>query len=339
MKKRARPALKVAVLGAGNMGTALAHALARNGHEVTVWDYFPAVVEDILTRRENRRFLPGVVLPTGVHATNSSVECVTGTGLIAVCVPSLFVQKTLIPVLPALRGGAILLNIAKGFAPGTRKMLPFLLEQLAPGHSCVHLAGPAIANEIAGGQAASIVLASTSEQTAKEVAGWFAGPVFLPSCTTDVAGAALGGILKNVYAILLGCLEKLSGDSRNLEASALTACVREMAAIAVAHGGQAATLYGPAGLGDLVATGFSLDSHNRRFGQMLASGQTVAEVEKAIGWLPEGARATTATCALAKAGGVPAPLAGWVRRVLAGTPPSLDNLLRALRAATQTFPA
>ena len=331
--------LRIAVLGAGNMGTAMAHALAGNGHRVAVWDFFPEVVEDIQKRRHNRRFLPGVRLHAGIRAVNSPMECVTGAALIAVSVPSLFVRTTLAQVLPALGHEAILLNVAKGFAPGTRQPLPFLMEHLAPGHPCVHLAGPAIANELARGQPASIVLASADARATERVAGWFAGRCFLPSTTTDIAGAALGGILKNVYAILLGCLKKLSGDARNLEASAFTAAVREMAAIAVAHGGQATTLYGLAGLGDLVATGFSSDSHNRRFGQRLASGKTVAEIEKEIGWLPEGARATTAACALAKVGGVPAPLAGWVRRVLAGTPPSLDNLLRALRAATQTFPA
>ncbi len=324
------------MLGAGNMGTALAHALARNGHGVEMWDFFPAVVEDIQTRRENRRFLPGITLPASIHATNSSVECVSGAALIAVCVPSLFVKKTLTAVLPALQRGAILLNIAKGFEPGSRMPLPFLLEQLAPGHSCVHLAGPAIANEIARGQAASIVLASSSEPSARQVADWFAGPAFLPSCTTDVTGAVLGGILKNIYAILLGSLARLSEDSRNLEAAVVTASVREMAAIAAAHGGQSATLYGLAGMGDLIATGFSQDSHNRRFGQLLASGKTVAQIEAEENWLPEGSRACATVCAMARAGGVAAPLAGWVRRTLGGAPPSLDGILRALRAAAQT---
>ena len=92
MSKRARPKLKIAVLGAGNMGTALAYSLVGNGHEVAVWDFFPEVVEDIRARRENRRFLPGIALPPGIHATSSPAECVRGAALIAVCVPSLFVK-------------------------------------------------------------------------------------------------------------------------------------------------------------------------------------------------------------------------------------------------------
>lgn len=328
--------IQIAVLGAGNMGTALAHALAGHGHRVSVWDHFPKVVQDIRRTRVNRRFLPGIRLHAGVRAVTRADECVAGAALVIVSVPSAFVASTLLPVVPALGQDAVLLNVAKGFAPRTRMPLIFLLEQLAPGHPCVHLAGPAIANELARGVPTSVLFASSDPPAARSVAAWFTGPSFLPVTSTDVTGAALGGILKNVYAILLGCLEMLGGDARNLEAAVLTAGLREMAAIASAHGGRSATLYGIAGLGDLVATGFSRDSHNRNFGQLLASGKSVAQLEQLLGWLPEGARATAAVCALARAKGVPAPLAGWVRRTLTGTPPSLDNLVRALRLSART---
>jgi glycerol-3-phosphate dehydrogenase (NAD(P)+) len=254
---------------------------------------------------------------------------------VVISVPSTFVASTVAPVLSDLKKDAVLLNVAKGFAPGTRQPMPFMLGRLAPAHPCVHLAGPAIANELARGVPASIVLAAADERIASRVAGWMTGPSFMPGTTTDLAGAVLGGILKNVYAILLGGLEALSGDARNLEAAALSASMHEMAAIAGANGGRADTLYGMAGLGDLVATGFSRDSHNRKFGQLLASGKTMAKIETEVNWLPEGARAATAACALARAGRVRAPLAGLVRRWVAGASPSLDGLLRALRAAAR----
>ena len=328
--------IKIAVLGAGNMGTAMAHALAGIGHKITVWDHFPEVVEDIRLHRENRRFLPGVRLHAGVRATGDAGGCVSGAALVLIGVPSMFVASMLAPVVPALEKNAVLLNVAKGFVPGTRQPLLHMLEQLAPLHACLHLGGPAIANELARGVPTSIVLASADERMALRVAGWFDGPSFMPGITTDVAGAALGGVLKNVYAILLGALETLSGDARNLEAAALSAGVREMAAIASAHGGHAATLYGLAGLGDLIATGFSKDSHNRGFGRQLASGKSAAGIEKENGWLPEGARAAVETCALARAGHVRAPLAGLVHRWIDGAPPSLNAVLRALRAAART---
>lgn len=304
-----KSSIRIAVLGAGNMGTALAHALAGLGHEVAVWDHFPEVAEDIRLRRENRRFLPGIRLHAGVRATASPSECVAGAALVVVSVPSAFVTATLALVVPVLERNAVLLNVAKGFAPRTRQPLPLVLGRLAPAHACVHLAGPAIANELARGGPASIVLAAEEKRIGLRVAGWLAGPSFIPGITTDVAGAALGGILKNVYAILLGCLETMSSGTRNVEAAAITACVREMATIAAAHGGQPATLYGLAGLGDLIATGLSRDSHNRQFGQWLALGKSPAKFEKEKGWLPEGARSVATVCAIARAGHVSAPLA------------------------------
>lgn len=334
---RTRKRIQIAMLGAGNMGTAMAQALAGDGHEVALWDFFPEVVEGIQQHRENRRFLPGIPLHEGIRGTASVSDCVHGAALVVIGVPSPFVASTLAAALPAMAQDAVLLNLAKGFAPGTRLPLPLALANQAPDHACVHLAGPAIANELARrGLPASIVLASEDDRAARRVARWLTGPAFITTTTSDVAGAALGGILKNVYAIVLGALEKLSGDVRNLEAAALSASVHEMAAIAQAHGGRSATLYGLAGLGDLVATGFSRDSHNRRFGQRLAAGETAAEMEAEAGWLPEGARAAAAACALARAGKVPAPLAGLVRRWIGGARPSLDGLIRVLRSVRAT---
>lgn len=323
---------KIAVLGAGNMGTALAHSLAGNGHEVALWDHFPAVVEDIRRHRMNRRFLPKVALHAGIRPCVSAVECVAGASLVVVSVPSAFVGSTLVPLVSVLAKDAVLLNVAKGFAPDSRELIPNFLGRLAPDHPCVHLAGPAIANELARGVPAYITLAAGNACAAIQVAEWFSGPSFVPTTTDDMAGAALGGILKNVYAVLLGCLENLSGDARNLEAAAVTACLGEMVKIAAACGGRAETIYGLAGLGDLVATGFSRDSHNRKFGQMLASGKTAREIESETGWLPEGARAAAAVCELARDKRVTSPLAEWVVQVLGGMAPSLENLSLTLRA-------
>lgn len=328
------PRPRVAVLGAGNMGSALAHALASQGCQVSLWDHFSEVVEDIQTHRENRRFLPGILLQPDIRACRSSAECVAGAALVIVSVPSAFIADTLEPILPVLNKGAVLVNVAKGFAPGTQHPLICSLEQRMPEHRWVHLAGPCVANEFVHGQQAFIVMASSSETTARLTADWFNGTHFKTSITSDLMGAALGGILKNVYAILLGCLNKLNGQRQNLGAAVITACIAEMADIAAAHGAQRSTIYGLSGLGDLVATGCSLDSHNRRFGELLASGKSVSEIKKEAGWLPEGVAAALTTCTLAESNGVSAPLAEWVRRSLVETPPTLGGLLDALRTAT-----
>ncbi len=323
--------MRISILGAGNMGTALAHALASQGQSIAIWDHFPDVVESMRENRENPRFLPGIRLHEGISVFGSARECVAGCGLVIVCVPSAFTTTLLVPLLPSLELGTILLNVAKGFTPGSLQTLPALLEEIAPSHPCVHLAGPAIANEFARGQTASVVMASPSLSAAEIVANRFSGPAFQTSVTTDVTGAVLGGILKNTYAILLGCLSVLGADSRNLEAAATTASVGEMTAIAAAHGASPLTLGGLSGLGDLVATGFSPDSHNRNFGRALASGKSLHLLGEEFGGPPEGVRATAAACYLADEKGIPAPLAHWVHDSLQGTRPSLENLMQALR--------
>lgn len=324
---------RVAVLGAGNMGTAIAHALASQGCQVSIWDHFPEVVDDIQKHRENRRFLPGILLPSDIRACSSAIECVRDAALVIMCVPSAFIVDTLMPLLPALDQGTVLLNVAKGFGQGTQKPLIYNLEQFVPSHHWVHLAGPCVANEFVLGQQAFIVMASSSEETARRTAGWFNGAYFKASVTTDLMGAGLGGVLKNVYAILLGCLNKLNGQKQNLTAAVMTACIAEMATIAMAQGAHSSTIYGLAGLGDLVATGCSSDSHNRKFGEKLASGKSVSEIKQETGWLPEGVNAALNTCVLAESSGVSAPLAQWVRQSLLETPPTLDGLLEALNSA------
>lgn len=326
--------MKVSILGAGNMGTALAHVLAGQGNQVSAWDHFPRVVSDIRERNENPRFLPGVSLHPSIRACDTALECVAGVGLVIICVPSAFVATILKPLLHTLEPDAILLNVAKGFAPGTSETMPAFLQQLAPAHACVHLAGPAIATEFARGRITSVVMVSQSESAARKVADVFAGDTFLTSVTNDLAGAALGGILKNIYAILLGCLEGIGEDSRNLEAAVFTACMNEMAAIAVAHDAERESIFGLSGLGDLFATATSPDSHNRKYGQSLATGKN----SDSPGWLPEGVNACERVCSLASEKKVPAPLSEWVRRTISGSPPTLPGLIHALRTATMKLP-
>lgn len=320
--------MNVAILGAGNMGTALAHVLAGQNHRVSVWDHFPQVVADIRERHENPRFLPGVSLHLSIRACDTALECIAGAGLVIICVPSAFVAAILEPLLHTLEPDAILLNVAKGFAPGTNETMPAFLQQLAPAHPCVHLAGPAIATEFARGCITPVVMASHSLDAAGKVADAFAGNTFLTSVTNDLTGAALGGILKNIYAILLGCLDGIGGNPRNLEAAVFTACMNEMAAIALAHGARRETIFGLPGLGDLFATSTSPDSHNRKYGKLLASGKFPANPE----WLPEGVRACGGILALATETQIPAPLAEWVGEAIKVRQPTLDSLVRTLRA-------
>lgn len=315
------------------MGTALAQSLARQGSSVAIWDHFPEVIREIRDQRTNRRFLPNFELDAGIHATPSAAECVSGASIVIVCVPSKFAEAVLTPVVPMLASSATLVNVAKGFAPGGNKMLPVWLEEMAPGHSCAHLAGPALANEIACGLPTFLVVASIDEEAATRVANALAGEILIPSLSADLQGAALCGILKNSYAILLGILEGVGPGGRNLEASALALCGLEMAAIVTAEGGRRETVHGLSGMGDLVATGLAGDSHNRKLGNLLAVGETLDQIEARIGWLPEGVQATAALVRMVNRRGQNAPLLQCVGRILNGTKPKIGTLLDALRAS------
>jgi glycerol-3-phosphate dehydrogenase (NAD(P)+) len=323
-------AQSVAILGAGNMGTALAQVCALNGSSVVLWDHFPDVVTEINQQRRNSRYLPGVPLAPNITAVTALVEAVRAASLIVLAVPSPFIRATLEQSLPGCDSDAVFLNVAKGIDAATREPIHLGVARQLGGRPLVLLAGPAIANEFARGLPAAVVLASESSSHAEHVRALFEGNIFRVTTTTDVTGAALGGILKNVYAILLGYVATAAGESRNLEAAVLNASLREMAVLGLALGAKQETLFGLAGLGDLVATGFSDDSHNRRFGRKLGAGRTREEIQRETPLLPEGARTVDIACAWAAAKGIRVPLAEFVRRLVAGDRPALGELLREL---------
>jgi len=318
--------LKIAILGAGNMGTALACVLAGNGHPVVLWDHFAAVVEEIQTERKNSRYLPGMDLPAGIRAVREAEACVAGAALVVIAVPSPFVRGLLQAVQQSVPPEAILLTATKGIDTETQRPVLGTIGKLLPDHPRCILAGPAIANEFSRGAATRVLVASAQTTAARKVAGWLTNEAFQASVTNDTAGAAMGGILKNVYALLFGFAEAAVGSARNFEAALLTAAVAEMADLSESFGATRETLYGLAGLGDLVATAFSKDSHNRKCGRLLGEGRTLSEVETEMGVLPEGARNVKMVCVWAEEKGVTLPLAAKAEAILSGMRPDWKDL-------------
>ena len=328
---------RIAILGAGNMGTALAHALASQGADVSIWDHFPETIAEILSDRTNRRYLPGIDLHPTIRPLASAPECVRDARLVILCVPSVFVADILPPLLPSLRADAIFLNVAKGFSPDGETILPEWIRSIAPGHDCTHLAGPALADEIALGRPTFLTIAARQSSTAEETASIIRGEILIPDTTTDLAGAVLAGILKNSHAIFLGLLDRLCGHGHNLSATALTLCAMEMERLLTAMGARVETIRGLPGLGDLAATGNSPRSHNRRFGQALARGARPAGLRGKDAHLPEGARATASFLEAARILRVDVPILSAVAGILDGTlPPASSTLVEALRAAART---
>jgi glycerol-3-phosphate dehydrogenase (NAD(P)+) len=285
--------VKAAVIGSGNMGTALANLLADNGHSVVCWDHIPEVVEDIRKNHRNEKFLPGISLPSGVTADHLLNHVVREAQIIFIAVPSLYFRQVVKEFSPFSMPQAVVVGASKGLEAGTHKRMSQVYAE-ATLHNADHyvaLSGPSIANEFAHKRPTAVVLACTSHSSLQKATMALANPYFRVEVSDDLRGVELSGVLKNIYAIGLGLLDGLNHGSPNLKSAFVIMALKEMKAIGLLMGAQEKTLEGLAGLGDLITTGFSPDSHNRKLGALVAAG---TEYDKAIaqlgGVVPEGVR-------------------------------------------------
>ncbi len=311
--------MKAAMIGSGNMGTALAGLLAENGWKVTCWDHVPEVVEDIHKNHRNERYLPGVELHPSIQGELILERVVKEASMVVVAVPSPYFRHVMAESLPFLKTEAVVLNVAKGLEPSTSKRLSEVFAETAR-HSSerfVTLAGPAVAMDFSRKKPTCVLAASESESCRTKVAAALTHSHFRVDTISDVAGAEWGGVLKNVYAIGLGLLDGLDSGGSNLRAAFAVASMNEMRRLGTALGAQAETLNGLAGLGDLVATGFSTESHNRRLGEYLGRGKNFEDALDAMGGgVPEGVRSATLAVELAAKQKVEVPIAAAVEACL-----------------------
>ncbi len=285
--------MKTAVIGSGSMGTALARLLADNGHSVSCWDHIPSVVEDIRKNHQNTRFLPGVDLPSGVTADLLLNHVVKEAQLVFIAVPSAYFSHVVKEFSPFSPPQAVVVGTSKGLEPSTGKRLSQVYAQAAvhPPDQYMVLSGSCVANEFARQRPTAVVVAGSNRAHSQKVSDALSNSYFHVEISDDLVGVELGGVLKNIYAIGFGFLDGLNHGSPNLKSAFLIKAWAELKGIGVKLGAQAKTLDGLAGLGDLVTTGFSPDSHNRKFGQLLASGLDYDKVIAQMGGAaPEGVR-------------------------------------------------
>ncbi|GHG11016.1 glycerol-3-phosphate dehydrogenase [NAD(P)+] [Deinococcus piscis] len=299
---------KVAVLGAGGWGTALALALLRAGRsEVVLWARREAAAQELRSARENVPYLPGVSLPAGLHITSSLDEAVAGAELALVVTPSVGVPDLLAELPPELP----LVLCAKGLGPGGER-----LSDLARAQGFTRLAvlsGPNHAEEIGRGLPAATVIASDDPALAARVQTLLQSASLRPYTSGDPTGVELGGVLKNVLAVAAGMVDGLRlGD--NAKASLLTRGLPEMAHYLAWAGAQPGTLYGLSGLGDLMATASSRHSRNRAAGEALALGEQPEQGGKVV----EGLRTARLLHDWGKQHGTELPIIHAVSRVAAG---------------------
>ena len=321
------------IIGGGAWGTALAQVCARAGLAVTLWAREAAVVEAINTRRENTLFLPGVELDGAIRATGEAAD-LQGADFILAVTPAQHLRATLIAFAPHARAGPIVL-CAKGIEAGSLKLMTQVLAETVPAAAPAVLSGPSFAAEVAAGLPTAVTLAAADPDLARGLAEAVAGPAFRPYVSGDMIGAEVGGAVKNVLAIACGIVEG-RGLGRSAHAALITRGFAELTRLAVALGGEAETVSGLCGLGDLVLTCSSPKSRNMSVGLALGRGETLGQALAGKLSVAEGVASAPAVTALARRHGVETPICEAVRAILAeeiAVGPAISALLaRPLRA-------
>ncbi|MBI5473152.1 MAG: NAD(P)H-dependent glycerol-3-phosphate dehydrogenase [Ignavibacteriae bacterium] len=310
--------MRIAVLGAGSWGTALSIILTGNSHYVTLWSHDNQYTDDILLKRENPSFLPGVAIPEEINATSNLDEAVDGCEMIVTATPSQFVRSVMVRLhhLPSDR--LTIVNVAKGIEVGTlmtmSQVLHDTLPHVPPG-SIATLSGPSHAEEVSRKVPTTVVAASTSLETAKLVQRTFMTPYFRVYASTDLKGVEIGGSLKNVIAIAAGIVDGADlGD--NTKAALMTRGIAEITRIGVALGAHVQTFAGLSGIGDLMVTCMSRHSRNRYVGVEIGKGRKLRDVLAEMVMVAEGVETTKSANELAKKVGVEVPICAEVYKML-----------------------
>ena len=276
---------KIAIIGAGSWGSALAVYLAKQGNEVKVWS-FNDEERDLINNKRECVFLPGVEIPEGVWASENFEKVLDGAELIIHVTPSKFVRSTMEQYKHLVKDEQYIVMCSKGFEPVTGKTLDEVMEEELPGKKIGILSGPSHAEEVSRNIPTLLVCASKYDEVKECVVEAFQSPLMRIYTSNDVKGVELGGALKNIIAFCAGISVGLElGD--NTFAALATRGLVEIARLGVAMGGEEKTFYGLSGLGDLIVTCSSEHSRNRRAGKMIGQGHSIEEARKEIGMVIE----------------------------------------------------
>jgi glycerol-3-phosphate dehydrogenase (NAD(P)+) len=310
--------MRTTVIGGGAWGTALATVLRQRGHDVLVWAHDADVVESIEAVRENTRYLPGVRLPDGLHATGELGAAVARAELVLAVSPSHVTREVMVRAAPSLPPSIPIVCATKGIENDTLMTMSEVLEDVLPPERHPYLAflsGPSFAAEVVRGLPTAVVVAARWERLAKQVQQVFALPAFRVYSSPDVVGTELGGALKNVIAIAAGASDGL-GFGHNARSGLITRGLAEITRLAVRRGAHPMTLSGLAGLGDLVLTCTAELSRNRTVGFRLGRGESIDAILASMRQVAEGVKTTQAAHDLAHKVGVDMPLTDAVYSVL-----------------------
>jgi glycerol-3-phosphate dehydrogenase (NAD(P)+) len=311
---------RIAILGCGAWGTAIALSLhRRGGHEITLWAHTPELAQQINDAGENTQFLPGFPLPPAIAVTGDCAAIPTAEIVVSV-IPSEFLRPTLMRIRKHLRIGQFVVSATKGLEDDSRyRMTEVLTATLEPAGlllSIGALSGPSFAIEVAQGQPTALTVAFSDPQIAAFVQQEFSSDTLRLYTSIDVIGVELGGSLKNVIAIAAGVAAGV-GLGHNSAAALITRGIVEITRLSVACGARRETLAGLSGVGDLLLTCTGSLSRNRTVGQALGEGRKLPEILESLGGkVAEGVLTTHAALGLARQHGIEMPITEQMELIL-----------------------
>jgi glycerol-3-phosphate dehydrogenase (NAD(P)+) len=317
---------RIAVLGGGAWGTALANLAARAGAEVTLWARDPGHVAEMAATGFNARRLPGIPLMTQVTPT-ADLAAIAGANMVLFAVPAQSIRAAALQARPHMAPNIPVVVCAKGIERATGLFMSDVIGETLPDQPPAILSGPSFAEDVARGMPTAVTLAARDESTAERLAAALAAPWFRLYHSADIRGVEIGGATKNVIAIASGIA---AGRGLGLSAGAalLARGFAELSRFGLAKGARAGTLSGLSGLGDLVLTCGSRQSRNFSLGYALGEGLSLEDARAKVG-TAEGSYTCTILCALAAEAAIDMPIANAVDAVLTGRA-SVEDMINAL---------
>ena len=312
-----RKSIKISVLGGGLWGSVLAQHLCRPGRQVSLWEFFPDLA-GLLKRTRRHPHIPGFRLNRAIKVTSDLRQVVADAEVLVFVLASNHVRQTAMRIKGGLRGSRPdIVNASKGVEPGTLMTMGEAIAASLPGSSerIYTLSGPSFAREVARGIPTRMILAGPRGPRAERLRKLFNRGALRVELSSDRKGVELGGSLKNVLAIGCGILDGL-GAGANTKAALITQGMEEMGRLIAGNGGKASTIYGLAGLGDLIATGTSPESRNRAYGEKLGRGLRARNARALIPTVVEGIEASQSARALVRRARIKAPLLEAIWKVI-----------------------
>lgn len=324
---------KICVIGSGSWGTAQSILLASNGHDVTLWGRIEDGIQDINASRENKRFLPGVRIPENITITSDLDTAFARAEIAVLAVPAQALREVITNLNPYIKDDMVIVNTAKGIEINTGMRMSEVIADVL-GKDVLSrfavLSGPSHAEEVALGVPTAVTVGAYEKEVAFLVQDTFMGNNFRVYTNPDVAGVELGGSLKNIIALATGIVHGL-GYGDNTKAALMTRGLTEITRMGEAMGGDPRTFSGLSGMGDLVVTCNSNFSRNRRAGELLGKGYSLAETLEKIGMVVEGVHTTRIVHNLALKLGVDMPITKACYNVLYNGQSPQDELAQTMQ--------